>query len=170
MAGWSHKVSYAVAAEKFAEFRVKARHYDGWGLSGRRNKSGPAVSISRMDWRVISAEHAAERTARLVHEEFTNGLWTLATVAVTAPFVGMIGTVWGIVNSFPGCGGERSTCMGAVAELLSQSILPTAAGLLVAIPAFWCYRYLSARVADFDCEMKDTILRLRGHLVGWKRP
>ena len=85
------------------------------------------------------------------------GLCGLATVAATVPFVGMIGTVWGIVNSFPGCGGEKSTCMAAVADLLSESLMPAALGLAVAITASWGHKYLSAQLADFDVEMRNTV-------------
>jgi len=61
----------------------------------------------------------------------------LGTVAATAPFVGMIGTVWGIFNSYPGCGGEKSACMAAVVDLLSKSMIPEAFGIAVAIIASW---------------------------------
>lgn len=89
----------------------------------------------------------------------------LGTVAATAPFVGMIGTVWGIVNSFPGCGGEKSTCMAAVAELLSEAIMPAALGLAVAITASWGYQHLSARMADLDIEMQNAARDLPEYLA-----
>jgi biopolymer transport protein ExbB/TolQ len=92
-----------------------------------------------------------------VHRRMARGLCGLATVAATAPFVGMIGTCWGIVNSFQGCGGNRSTCMAAVAALLSESIMPAALGLAVAITASWAYKYLSGRMAGFDAEMQDAV-------------
>ena len=84
------------------------------------------------------------------------GLSGLATVAATAPFVGMTGTVWGIFNSFPGCGGEKWTCMAAIVERLSESIMPAAFGLAAAITASWGYKYLRARMVDFDIEMRNA--------------
>jgi biopolymer transport protein ExbB/TolQ len=118
-----------------------------------------------MDWRVVSAQHAAERSAAVVHWQMAHDLYGLATVAATAPFVGMIGTVWGIVNSFPGCGGEKSACMAAVAELLSESIMPAALGLAVAITTSWGYKHLSARMAEFDIEMRNAVRDLPDYLA-----
>ena len=113
---------------------------------------------------MTAVQHAAARSAADVHRQMARGLWTLATVVATAPFVGMIGTVWGIANSFPGCGGERSACMGAVADLLSKSMMPTALGLAVAITASWGHKYLSARMADFDIEMRNAVRDLPDYL------
>jgi len=93
------------------------------------------------------------------------GLRTLGTVAATAPYVGMIGTVWGIFNSFPGCGGERSMCMPAVADLLSKSIMPTGIGLAAAIMASWGHKHLSARMADFDIEMANAVRDMPDYLA-----
>jgi biopolymer transport protein ExbB/TolQ len=117
-----------------------------------------------MDWRIASAQHAAERSAMLVHRRMARGLRGLATVAATAPFVGMFGTCWSIVNSFTGCGGEKSTCMAAVAALLSESIMPAALGLAVATTASVGYQCLSGRMADFDLEMKEAVRDLPGLL------
>jgi biopolymer transport protein ExbB/TolQ len=113
-----------------------------------------------MDWRMALAQHAAERSAKVVHRRMARGLRGLATVAATAPFVGMIGTCWGMVNSSPGCGGNKSTCMAAVAALLSESIMPAALGLAVAITASWGYQYLGGRMADFDAGMQDAVRSL----------
>lgn len=93
----------------------------------------------------------------LVHRRMARGLRGLATVAASAPFVGIFGTCWGIVNSFRGCGGERSTCMAAGAALLSESIMPAALGLAVATIASVGYKYLSGRMAEFDLEMAEAV-------------
>lgn len=110
-----------------------------------------------MDWRIDSAQRAAENSAMLVHRRMARGLRGLATVAATAAFMGMFGTCLGIVNSFVGCGGEKSACMAAVAALLSESIMPTALGLAVATAASVGYKYLSGRMAEFDLEMRDAV-------------
>jgi biopolymer transport protein ExbB/TolQ len=123
------------------------------------------VSIAKMDWRVTSAQHAAERSAAVVHRQMARGLCGLATVAATAPFVGMIGTVWGIINSFPSCGCEKSALMAAIADLLSKSMMPAALGLAVAITASWGHKYLSARMAGFDIEMRYAVQDLPVYLA-----
>lgn len=93
----------------------------------------------------------------LVHRRMARGLRGIATVAATAAFVGMFGTCLGIINSFVGCGGDKATCMAAVAALLSESIMPTALGLAVATTASVGYKYLSGRMAEFDLEMRDAV-------------
>ena len=118
-----------------------------------------------MDWRLALAQHAAERSAAVVHRQMRRGLCGLATVAATAPFVGMIGAVWGIAHSFPPCGTEKSTCMAAIAERLSESIMPAALGLAVAITASSGYKYLSARMTDIDIEMRNAVRNLPDYLA-----
>ncbi len=97
-----------------------------------------------------------------VHQRMSRGLRGLATVAATAPFLGMAATCWGMLNSFPGCGGEKSTCMAAVTALLSASIAPAALGLAVAIIARWGYASLSRQMAQFDTDMRSAVRDLTG--------
>ena len=117
-----------------------------------------------MDWRVILAQHAAQHSAARVRLEMERGLCGLATVAATAPFVGMIGTVLGIRNSFPGFDGEKSAILAAIADRLSDSMMPTALGVAVSVTACWAYRYLSVQMADFACEMRNAVLDLPNYL------
>ncbi len=109
---------------------------------------------------------ASERSSRLVHEEMKQGLYGLATIAVLAPWVGLFGTVLGIVNSFQGISGERWAAMAAHLQKkgLSQSMWPTAFGLLVGIVALWCYRYLETRLQALDHEMEGASLELMNQL------
>jgi biopolymer transport protein TolQ len=90
----------------------------------------------------------------------------LATVAATAPFVGMVGTVRGIVGSFLGCGCEKSAMVAAIARNMSQSMIPAAYGLALALVASWGYKYLSARLSEFDGEMRNAVTDLPGYLSG----
>ena len=114
---------------------------------------------------MVSAQHAAVRSAAVVHWQMARDLYHLATVAGMAPFVGMIGTVWGIFNSFPCCGGEKSAYMAAVAELLSRSMMPAALGLVIAITTSWGYKHLSARMAEFDIEMRNAVRDVPDYLA-----
>jgi len=72
---------------------------------------------------------------------------------------------WGIFNSFPGCGGERSMCMAAVADLLSKSIMPAGLGLAAAIMTSWGHKHLSARMSHFDIEMANAVRDLQDFLA-----
>ncbi len=80
-----------------------------------------------------AVKQAMRRAARVAHTDMSRGLYSLATIASVAPLLGLSGTILGILNSFPGCGAERSTCMAAMAERLSWSLVPTALGLFVAV-------------------------------------
>lgn len=118
-------------------------------------------SVPRLSPKVIGAtRRAAERSAAVVCHDMKKRLNSLATIAIIAPWLGLFGTVVGIVNSFVGCGGERSACMAAIVERLSDSTWPTALGLLVGLISLWCYRYLTGRVEAFAREMEGAILEL----------
>ncbi|MGA2881448.1 MAG: MotA/TolQ/ExbB proton channel family protein [Bryobacteraceae bacterium] len=107
---------------------------------------------------------ASERSSRLVHEEMKQGLYGVATIACLAPWIGLFGTILGIVNSFQGISGERWAAMAAICEGLSQSMWPTAFGLLVGIVALSCYRYLEDRLQTLDHEMEGASLELINQL------
>ena len=84
------------------------------------------------------------------------GLGGLATIGSTAPFVGLFGTVMGILNAFKGISEQKATGLGAVAGGISEALVTTAFGLLVAIPAVMMFNYLTGRVEAFDVEMDNS--------------
>ena len=77
----------------------------------------------------------------------------------------MFGTIVGIVGSFKGCGCEASAHLAALNESLSESIWPTALGLLVGLISLWCYRYLAGRLETIDHEMDNGSLALLNQLT-----
>jgi len=110
------------------------------------------------------ARHAMARVAALVDRELRHGLAGLATVAATAPFVGMFGTVLGIVNAFRGGSMEKTAMLAMINRNLADGIVPTACGLLVAVPALAGYQYLRSRVEVLDREMENASLELVNRL------
>ena len=80
----------------------------------------------------------------------------MATIGSTAPFVGLFGTVVGIINAFKGISTEKSTGLGAVAGGISEALVATAIGLFVAIPAVWMYNYFATKLDAFDVEMDNS--------------
>ena len=92
----------------------------------------------------------------IVHAELKRGVSTLATIGSSVPFVGLLGTVVGIINAFKGIATEKSTGLSAVAGGISEALVTTAVGLFVAIPAVWMYNYFSNRVEAFDVEMGNS--------------
>jgi biopolymer transport protein TolQ len=79
----------------------------------------------------------------------------LATTASIAPFVGLFGTVWGIMSSFEGIGQKGSTSLNVVAPGIAEALIATAAGLAAAIPAVLFYNYLTQRAKVFASDMDD---------------
>src|SRR4029078_12477658 len=105
---------------------------------------------------IEASKRALERAQAIVHAELKRGVSTLATIASSSPFVGLLGTVVGIINAFKGIATEKSSGLSAVAGGISEALVPTAVGLLVAIPAVWMYNYFSNRVEAFDVERGNS--------------
>ena len=105
---------------------------------------------------IEASKRALERAEAIVHAELKRGIGNLATIGSTAPFVGLFGTVVGIINAFRGISSEKSTGLGAVAGGISEALVTTAVGLFVAIPAVWMFNYFTNRVEAFDVEMGNS--------------
>ena len=105
---------------------------------------------------IEASKRALERTEAIVHAELKRGLGGLATIGSTAPFVGLFGTVVGILNAFRGIQQEKATGLAAVAGGISEALVTTAIGLFVAIPAVMMFNYLTGRVEAFDVEMDNS--------------
>jgi biopolymer transport protein ExbB len=105
---------------------------------------------------IEASKRALERAEAIVHAELKRGMGTLATIGSTAPFVGLFGTVVGIINAFHGIAAEKQTGLAAVAGGISEALVTTAIGLFVAVPAVWAYNAFSGRVEAFDIEMDNS--------------
>jgi biopolymer transport protein ExbB/biopolymer transport protein TolQ len=105
---------------------------------------------------IEASKRALERSEAIVHAELKRGMGTLATIGSTAPFVGLFGTVVGIVNAFHGIAAEKQTGLAAVAGGISEALVTTAIGLFVAVPAVWMYNAFSGSVEAFDIEMDNS--------------
>jgi biopolymer transport protein TolQ len=107
---------------------------------------------------------ASERMAATIHRKMGRGRASQAAIASSAAFIGIFGTVVGIVTSFRGVNGERSTIMAALTENLSEAIVPTAWGILLAIFASWGHSYLCDQLDALDTEMRAASLELANSL------
>src|SRR5579883_1045492 len=105
---------------------------------------------------IEASRRAIERAEAIVHAELKRGVSSLATIGSTAPFVGLFGTVVGIINAFKGISTQKSTGLGAVAGGISEALVTTAVGLFVAIPAVWMFNYFTNRIEAFDVEMGNS--------------
>jgi len=114
---------------------------------------------------IEASKRALERAEAIVHAELKRGVSTLATIGSTSPFVGLFGTVVGIINAFKGISTSKSTGLGAVAGGISEALVTTAVGLFVALPAVWAYNYFSGRVEAFDVEMGNSSSELIDYFI-----
>src|SRR5277367_3504778 len=105
---------------------------------------------------IEASRRALERAEAIVHAELKRGISSLATIGSSSPFVGLFGTVLGIINAFKGISTEKSTGLGAVAGGISEALVTTAVGLFVAIPAVMMFNSFTNRVEAFDVEMGNS--------------
>ena len=145
----------AVASEQFAASPLVAVFDFGYGEMERQVKQRGAV--------VNKA--AVERSLQLgISEEVTkleqNMNW-LATVASVSPFIGLFGTVWGIIDAFQGLGNAGSTSLRAVAPGISEALITTAIGLAAAIPAAIFYNLFGTRIKEIGTRMEDFAIEFQ---------
>ncbi len=112
-----------------------------------------AAMITRMDLERI--ERILVKTGSVETARLEYAVPFLATTGNTAPFIGLFGTVWGIMNSFRGIGAKGSANLAVVAPGISEALVATAVGLIVAIPAVIGYNYLLSRVGRITREMDN---------------
>jgi biopolymer transport protein ExbB len=105
---------------------------------------------------IEASKRALERAEAIVHAELKRGLGGLATLGSTAPFVGLLGTVIGILNAFQQISKQKATGLAAVAGGISEALVTTALGLFVAIPAVMMFNYFTGKVEAFDVEMDNS--------------
>ncbi len=94
----------------------------------------------------------------------TRGTGLLATIGATAPFVGLFGTVWGIMNSFVGIAQTKTTNLAVVAPGIAEALLATAIGLFAAIPAVIIYNVFARAIAGYRAQLADASAELLQHL------
>ncbi len=105
---------------------------------------------------IDASKRALQRSTAIVNAELKRGLSGLATIGSVAPFVGLFGTVVGIINAFKGISTEKATGLSAVAGGISEALVTTAFGLLVAIPAVMAFNYFTGKVEAFAVEMDNS--------------
>lgn len=119
-----------------------------------------AGSCDGIKERVISRLDRLE--ARAAQGKY-KGLGLLATVGATAPFIGLFGTVWGIMNSFIGISATQTTTLAVVAPGIAEALLATALGLVAAIPAVVLYNLSTRQITVYRTTLRDAsaaVLRL----------
>lgn len=171
--------TWTIFAAKTAELRrlaegqraLNARLLDARSLDGAQAGAGtstPMLEAALTELRLSGdalhdAEGVKERIAirfgRIEAEaarNLTRGVSILATIGATAPFVGLFGTVWGIMNAFVGIAQKQTTNLAVVAPGIAEALLATAVGLIAAIPAVVLYNHFSRRIAAQRALLADA--------------
>ena len=121
--------------------------------------SSPPASAPRPTLRSLQAlDRALLRAAAVEVNKLEHRVTFLATTASITPYIGLFGTVWGIMAAFQGIGQTGSTNLGVVAPGIADALIATAAGLFAAIPAVYFYNHLASRVKLLASEMDDFSL------------
>jgi biopolymer transport protein ExbB/TolQ/uncharacterized protein YegL len=116
---------------------------------------------SDINGEVIAASmRALQRTTAIKIAEFRRGLLGLSTIGSTALFVGLFGTLFGIIDALQGIGDSASAGIPAVAGVIAEALVPTAVGLAVAVPAVWLFKYFTCKVDKFVVEMDNSSAEL----------
>lgn len=105
-------------------------------------------------------QRSLDMASAMTAAEMKKGLGGLATVGSTAPFIGLFGTVMGIVNAFTGMATTGSGGIAAVSAGIAEALITTAFGLLVAIPAVMAFNYFTNRLERFQIEMTNSSAEL----------
>lgn len=178
-------LSWAIIFSKWGRFRSarganaqflrafrKASSMDAVAVSSEQFRASPLVTVfdfgySEIDRQVkargsLTNKLALERTLQLgISEEVTRlerSMNWLATTATVSPFIGLFGTVWGIINAFGALANSGSASLRAVAPGVSEALIATAMGLAAAIPAAVFYNYFGHIIREFGARMEDFSL------------
>lgn len=136
---------------------MKSSHLAKVALAGLQEwQFQGATGETDKDAALDASKRAMQRATAVNLADLKKGLAFLATTGATAPFVGLFGTTVGIINAFAGMSLTGSGGIGAIAGGISEALVTTALGLLVAIAAVWAYNYFSGQVDGFTVEMDNS--------------
>jgi biopolymer transport protein TolQ len=144
----------------YAELNSQLRHPPAKGATGHAEaESKPPGAAARPTLRSLDAvDRALLRATSAEVSKLEKRVPFLATTASITPFIGLFGTVWGIIFAFQRIGIEGSTSLSVVAPGIADALIATAAGLFAAVPAVYFYNEFTTRVKDFATQMDDFAL------------
>jgi biopolymer transport protein ExbB/TolQ len=159
-------------APKLADLLKKGQVQDALTLSSKKEFKGShlarvtAAGIKEflegqqanlsLEEQIETAQRGCDRASNIFSQELKRGLNTLATVATSSPFIGLFGTIFGIINAFRGMAVTGSGGIGAVSQGIAEALITTAVGIGVAIIALWCYNFLATKIEVYGSEMANT--------------
>jgi biopolymer transport protein ExbB/TolQ len=140
------------AAQKYPQSHLARVVSAGLQSFQFENQTSPLTDLEIVE----AASRAVERSALLTTSDFKRGIGSLATIATTAPFIGLFGTVIGIINAFRGMALTGSGGIGAVSAGIAEALVTTALGLFVAIPAAWMFNFFQNKLERLQVEMSNS--------------
>ena len=105
-----------------------------------------------------AVERSLQRASVVEIGRMEKSLGILATVAAVSPFIGLLGTVWGIIEAFQGIGTEGNASLATVAIPIAEALVATAMGLIAAIPALMAFNYFQSRLRQWQTDLDDYSL------------
>jgi biopolymer transport protein TolQ len=144
----------------YAELNTQLRHPTGKAAAGNHEvEAKPPAGAPRPTLRSLDAvDRALLRATSAEVGKLEHRVPFLATTASITPFIGLFGTVWGIIYAFQNIGLQGSTSLSVVAPGIADALIATAAGLFAAVPAVYFYNAFTTRVKDFATQMDDFAL------------
>jgi biopolymer transport protein ExbB/biopolymer transport protein TolQ len=136
--------------------RYKKSHLAKVVVAGLQEFQAHQSSADISGEEIEASKRALERAEAIVHAELKRGVASLATIGSVSPFIGLFGTVVGIINAFKSMAQEKTPGIGAIAGGISEALVTTAIGLFVAVPAVMMYNYFTGRIDAFDVEMGNS--------------
>jgi biopolymer transport protein TolQ len=152
----SKKFQYSTMAEVFRSGYtelIKVTKVIRESLTGKAADGGDGISVEMNS--IDNIERALNRARDSESTKLESTLGFLATTGSASPFIGLFGTVWGIMDTFKGIGARGSATLAIVAPGISEALIATAAGLAAAIPAVIFYNYYINRVKTMTQEMDN---------------
>lgn len=156
--------SWVAAIEIALSIRAGRRRAEGLRTQGEALAAAPEVAAATR--LAISGETGGERRARLAEtlvaataaplRRAARGLSTLSVVASVAPFIGLFGTVWGVMSAFAGIAQTQETSLAVVAPGVAEALAATAFGLAAAIPAAFLYAKLNSALTDAEGRLGEA--------------
>lgn len=125
----------------------------GAGLQEMQSETDDGIEGGLM---LDAVRRSMDRESILVTQELKKGIASLATIGTTAPFIGLFGTVYGIMHAFELMGATGSGGLASVSSGIAEALVTTAFGLFVAIPAVWIFNIFTGRVDYFVLEMNNS--------------
>jgi len=136
-------------------FRAGMNELETVRKGGKSEDSGSLWEMGRSEWGGENVERALRQSSSVEMNRLSRFLSFLATTGSTTPFIGLFGTVWGIMNSFQAIGGKGGAGFNVVGKGISEALIATALGLAAAIPAVVAYNYFLTALRAIQSELEN---------------